>query len=124
MLDLHDNSERSMEHFLCVILGSGSYKYCAGSFLFSLVNPSGAEPTKMPLKGTANQNGIHCSSGYGPTFGGGHDLHIANGANANSNSCSNLGNTYQCPANANSSFLVGQRNFCVNEMEVFVFKAN
>ena len=41
-----------MKHFLCVILGSGSYKYCAESFLFSLVNLSGTEPTKMPLKGT------------------------------------------------------------------------
>ena len=126
MLDLHDdNVEQSMKHFLCVILGSGSYKYCAESFLFSLVNPSGTEPTKIPLKGTNNQNGIYCDSGYGPSFGGNHDLHIANGANANSSSYSNLGYTYQCPANANSSsFLAGQRNFCVNEMEVFVFKAN
>ena len=113
-----------MKHFLCVILGSGSYKYCAESFLFSLVNPSGTELTKMPLKGTSNQNGIYCSSGYGPTFGGGHDLHIANVANTNSNSYSGLGHTYQCPANTNSSFLVGQKNFSVNEMEVFVFKAN
>ena len=124
MLDLHDNSEQSMKHFLCVILGSGSYKYCAESFLFSLVNLSGTEPTKMPLKGTTNLNGIFCNSGYGPAFGGGNDLYIANGANANSNSYSNLGHTYQCPANANASFLVGQKNFCVNEMEVFVFKAN
>ena len=82
-----------MKHFLCVILGSGSYKYCVESFLFSLVNPSGAEPTKMPLKGTANHNRIQRSSGYGPTFGGGHDLYIANGANANSSSYSNLGHT-------------------------------
>ena len=124
MLDLHDNSEQSMKHFLCVILGSGSYKYCAESFLFSLVNLSGTEPTKMPLKGTTNLNEIFCNSGYWPAFGGGNDLYIANGANANSNSYSNLGHTYQCPANANSSFLVGQKKFCVNEMEVFVFKAN
>ena len=66
-----------MKHFLCVILGSGSYKYCAESFLFSLVNPSGTELTKMPLKGTTNLNGIFCNSGYGPTFGGGNDLYIA-----------------------------------------------
>ena len=39
-IDFHDNSEQSMKHFLCVILGSGHYKYCAESFLFSLVNPS------------------------------------------------------------------------------------
>ena len=88
------------------------------------MNASGAKPTKMPLTGTANEYGIFCDSGYGPTFGGNHDLHIANGANANSSSYSNLGNTYRCPANANaSSFLAGKRNFSVNEVEVFVFKA-
>ena len=89
-----------MKHFLCVILGSGSYEYCAESFLFSLVNPSGNEPTKMPLKGTVNQNWIYCNSGYGPSFGAGHDLYIANGGNASSSSYSNLGHTYQCPAKA------------------------
>ena len=100
-----------------------SWKSCAGSFLFSLVNASRATPTKMPLKGNNNNCAIYCHSSYGPTFGGGHDLCIANGANANSNSHSNLGNTYQCPANANSSlFLAGQSNFSVNEVEVFVFK--
>ena len=78
----------------------------------------------MSLKGNCNTNGICCNSGYGPTFGGNHDLHIAAEANANANSYSNIGHTYQCPANGNSSFLVGQRNFCVNEVEVFVFKAN
>ena len=87
------------------------------------MNASGATLAKMPLKGTKKQYGIYCNSGYGPSFGGGHDLHIANGANANSTSYSNLGNTYQCPANANSSsFLAGQSNFIVNEVEVFVFK--
>ena len=109
---------------LCITLGSNNYKHCAESFLFSLGNPSGTEPTKMPLIGNNNQSGILCNSGYGPTFGGGHDLHIARGANANSSSYSKLGNTYQCPTNANSSFLVGRRDFSVNEIEVFVFKAN
>ena len=78
----------------------------------------------MPLKGNSNQYGICCHSGYGPTFGGGYDLYIASGANANSSSYSNLGHTYQCPTNGNSSFFVGQRDFSVNEMEVFVFKDN
>ena len=109
---------------LCITLGSDDYKHCVESFLFSLVNQSGTGPTKMPLKGNNNQSGICCYNRYGPTFGGGHDLYIASGANANSSSYSNLGNTYQCPTNANSSFLVGERDFSVNEIEVFVFKAN
>ena len=108
-----------------LISGISGWTNCVESFLFSLVNASGAKPTKMPLTGTGNEYGIFCDSGYGPTFGGNHDLHIANGANANSSSYSNLGNTYHCPANANaSSFLAGKRNFSVNEVEVFVFKAS
>ena len=118
---------KERETYLFLISGGSGWTNCAESFLFSLVNPSGAKPTKMPLRGTANQNGIFCDSGYGPTFGGGldHDLYIANVANANSHSRSELGNTYQCPASANSSsFLAGQFNFRVSELEVFVFKAN
>lgn len=119
--------QRTKEHetYLFLISGASGWTNCAESFLFSLVNPSGAKPTKMPLTGTSNQNGILCNSAYGPTFGGGHDLFIATGANANFNSKSYLGNTYQCPANAgSSSFLAGQKKFSVSELEVFVFKGN
>ena len=114
-----------MFFFIIIILisGAGGYKQCTESFLFSLVNPSGSEPTKMPLRGTNNNNGIYCNSSYGPTFGGGHDLFIANGANANSNSSSNLGFSYECPPHANASFLVGQTNFTVSELEVFLIQA-
>ena len=108
---------------IILISGVSGYKQCTESFLFSLVNPSGSEQTKMPLMGTNDQNGIYCNSSYGPIFGGGHDLLIASGANANSNSSSNLGNSYECPPHANASFLVGQTNFTVSELEVFLFKA-
>lgn len=108
---------------IILISGVSGYKQCTESFLFSLVNPSGSEPTKMPLRGTNNNNGIYCNSSYGPIFGGGHDLLIANGANANSNSSSNLGSSYECPPHANASFLVGQTNFTVSELEVFLFQA-
>ena len=119
--------QRPKEHetYLFLISGASGWTNCAESFLFSLVNPSGSEPTKMPLKGNNTSSGIFCDSSYGPTFGGGHDLYIANVANANSSSRSKLGNTYQCPASADSSsFLAGQKNFRVSELEVFVFKAN
>ena len=80
----------------------------------------------MTLNSPSNyQFGIYCKSSYGPTFGGGHDLNITSEANANLSSYSNLGHSYHCrQSNGNPSFLVGQRNFSVNEMEVFVFKAN
>lgn len=93
------------------------------SFLFSLVNPSGATQTKLPLKGTANNYGIYCNSSYGPTFGGGHDLKIGNDGNTNTDSYSQLDHTYEYPPHAaNTTFLVGNKNFTVDEVEVFVFQ--
>ena len=66
---------------------------------------------------------MYCSSGSGPTFGAGYnDLYIADRANANSKSCSNLGNSYQGPPEAESeTFLAGQKYFVITELEVFVF---
>ena len=109
---------------MLVISGSTGYTNCTESFIFSLVNPSGAGPTKLPLKGTSNGNGIYCNSGYGPTFGGNHDLYISSEAHANSNSYSNVNHTYQCPpGGAATTFLTGNSNFVANELEVFVCQA-
>ena len=82
---------RKKQSQVLFILGYCSWKRCKESFLFSLLNPSGTGPTLLPLKGTKNQNGIFYKSSYGPTFGAGYDLFIASGANANSESYSNLG---------------------------------
>lgn len=120
---IYFKSRKKQSHVL-FILGSCSWKHGKESFLFSLLNPSGAGPTLLPLKGSKNQNGIFCKSSYGPTFGAGFDLFIANGANANSESYSNLGQSYDGPPDANcETFLAGQRNFVVTELEVFVFQA-
>ena len=37
---------------------------------------------------------IYRSSGYGPVFGGGHDILISDGCNSNSNSCANFPVSY------------------------------
>ena len=39
-------------------------------------------------------NLIQCNTGYGPIFGGGHDLVIANQCNANANSYANFPYAY------------------------------
>jgi len=105
----------------CYSLGSENFKRAPGSFLFSLVNPSGL-PTKIPLRARQKGNAIYCGSGYGPTFGGGHDLHIP--CSPNFNNCSvSLNNTYQCPTGKNAcTFLTGNGSFLVNEMETFGFE--
>jgi len=76
----------------------------------------------MPLMAGREGNAIYCHSSYGPTFGGGHDICIPNAPNSN-NGYVGLGNAYQCPTGQNANtFLTGNRNFVVNEMEVFGFE--
>jgi hypothetical protein len=68
--------------------------------------------------------GIYCHTSYGPTFGGGHDSHIANQSNTNLNSFSNLGHSYTHPdyafrSDEAQSFLAGSLYFQVTEIEVY-----
>ncbi|KAL9954724.1 hypothetical protein ACROYT_G042297 [Oculina patagonica] len=97
----------------------GKWTRCRGAFLFSMVNPHGLGPTKMPLKSQVQQQAIYCHSSYGPTFGGGHDLHISNDASTNTSSRSNLGDTYKCPPGQQRTFFTGVTNFTVTNYEVF-----
>lgn len=102
-------------------LGFGEKK-ASDSFLFSLVNPSGLSPTKIPLIAGQEEKAIYCNKGYGPVFGSGYDLYIA--SSPNSKNCSTTLNvTYQCPSGQDATtFLTGNKNFTVSEMEVFGFE--
>lgn len=45
---------------------------------------------------TANaQYATYNNSGYGPTFGGGHDLYIANASDVTNTSYTNFGHSYE-----------------------------
>ena len=74
----------------------------------------------MRLRAEQEGYSIWCNSSYGPVFGGGntHDILIHNAPNTN-NCTTTLNNTYQCAVG--STFLTGNQNFRVNEMEVFGF---
>jgi hypothetical protein len=99
---------------------TGNYKADPNSFIFSLINK-----LNKPIKIKWSQNyGIYCHTSYGPTFGNGHDLHIANQSNTNTSSSSYLGSSYSYPdfdyeSNEASSFLAGSYNFQVSEIEVY-----
>ncbi|KAL9954740.1 hypothetical protein ACROYT_G042314 [Oculina patagonica] len=75
----------------------GDWTTCRDAFLFSVVNPHGLGPTKMPLKSGQQRYAIYCLSSHGPLLGGGNDLRISDNANANTSSYSVLGHTYECP---------------------------
>ena len=89
---------------------SGNYKADPNAFLFSLEFKE-YYPT---YDGT---NAIYDNSGYGPTFGNGHDLYIANScSNSNSSYC-NFPHSY-CGARQRA-LSGGVYNFKVNEIEVY-----
>ena len=98
------------------------YGYDSEAFLFSLVNGPGWAPVKLNQSGDSRrQYSIYSCSYYGPTFGGGHDINIADNA-AYSNSYLY---TYSLPSGysySSSSFLAGSYYFTPDETETFFYK--
>jgi hypothetical protein len=102
--------------------GYGGWIACASSvsFLFTLHNPSGLPPTKMPLRGENTHHAMQGSTSRGPTFGNGPDLCVNDYANANRNSTHAIGKAYQLPAGVqDSQFLTGDAKFRAAEVEVY-----
>ncbi|KAK2569435.1 BTB/POZ domain-containing protein KCTD21 [Acropora cervicornis] len=104
-------------------LPTADYKRDPNAFLFSLSNPSGLNSTKMSLLPEKMDQAIHCCSNYGPTFGAGPDLRIANNPNSNSACSARLSNCYQLPAGQKANtFFTGAETFNLTELEVFSFE--
>ena len=55
---------------------SSNWKNCSDSFLFRLSGPGGVGPSQHRIQNF--QYGMYCNFNYGPTFGGGHDMHFNN----------------------------------------------
>jgi hypothetical protein len=88
------------------------------SFLFTVKNPRGSEGRKFVMASSANA--IYCNSGYGPTFGGGHDIYVANGCNGNASGYTSLGNSFTNDTGIHcQQVFTGEYNFTVKEIEVF-----
>ena len=106
------------------LLSDNAYVHSTEAFLFSLKNRDN-QPYKMRTVDKYPHNAINHASSYGPTFGGGFDLYIADNCDKNINSYSKLGVTYQTPAGyitgapETHSLLAGSFNFKVDEYEVF-----
>ncbi len=64
---------------------------------------------------------IYMQSSFGPTFGTGHDIYIADKANGNKNSYTNFGTSYKLPSGAKDreTILAGTHRFTPDEVEVF-----
>jgi hypothetical protein len=88
------------------------------SFLFTIKNPRNSEPRKFAF--SIPSNAIYCRSDYGPTFGGNHDIHVANDSNSNNSSYTRLGHSYVNDTGIDrDQVFTGEHNFTVQEIEVF-----
>jgi hypothetical protein len=98
--------------FTTVAFHSTSNAYVAStdkaSFLFSLINPHSIQPTMFPIHNESTT--IYSRKDYGATFGGGHDLHIANNSNTVAGSYSGLGHSYTDNSDKKNNFFNGQRD--------------
>jgi hypothetical protein len=104
-------------NFISWMSGTGYFASNSG-FLFALKDGHHQhDPALFRIMQNSNY-AIHNQSSYGPTFGGGHDMHICNNSNSTMSSYSNLGHTYTGPS-ASQSTLAGERSFLVADYEVF-----
>ena len=85
------------------------------------MDKGGLAPFKSMVKEARSSNAIYSYSSYGPTFGWGHDIYIADNANQNANSYTNFGTSYSLPNGVtnSSTILAGTRYFSPDEVEVF-----
>lgn len=99
---------------------SGGYSYSSNAFIFSLINKEGRPPFKSMVK--SPKHAIYSALGYGPTFGGGYDIHISNNANSNTYSYTYFNNAYyHIPDGVQNwkTILAGSYRFSPDEVEVF-----
>ena len=90
----------------------------SNAFIFSLLDKEGLAPFKSMSSTSA---AIYRLSSYGPTFGGGYDLHISDNANQNTNSYTNFGYSCSLPNGVadRQTILAGTISFSPDEVEVF-----
>jgi hypothetical protein len=90
------------------------------SFIFTLKNAEDTMPQRFALKPDHRQHAICCGPEYGPAFGGGHDFFVCTAANVSLSSHTNFGHSYSNEMGYDGkSFLAGEYNFLVKELEVF-----
>ena len=91
----------------------------SNAFIFSLRNKEGLGPFKSMVRKPSNA--IYRHSGYGPIFGHGWDIFIANNANSNQNSYTYFGHSYSLPSGVHdqSTLLAGTQTFTPDDWEVF-----
>lgn len=89
----------------------GNYVKSTASFLFRLRPVM----TKYTIKSGREAHAIYDNSGYGPTFGAGHDIYVVNNALSSTSSYTNGGNSYNIPSYPNFQLTDGTKQFKVKD---------
>ena len=88
-----------------------------------MVNPHNIPPTKYPVSKIEKGNALLHNASHGPTFGGGHDLHIADNCNIGARSYGYLGIGYtDTTGMGRSTFTGSKKTFVVHDIEVLQCK--
>lgn len=98
-----------------------NHKQAPGSFLFTLTNMYGTQPTKFPLKDENDGCAICHDRDYLPCFGSGHDIIIPSKCNENNSSSCLPGVYNDLTGKGNSIFSssTSTSSFKIQEIEVF-----
>lgn len=96
-----------------------AYGNDATAFLFTLTNPHNTPPTKYFIKSTRVGNAIYGHENFGPTFGAGHDIYLANNSNLNSSSYIRFPHSYTDTTGQYEKTFTGDNNFTASDIEVF-----
>ncbi|GES85076.1 BTB/POZ domain-containing protein [Rhizophagus clarus] len=88
---------------------SNSSKSTYDSFIFSFTNRNNLQTAKVGQPSISHVHAIYCHQNYGPTFGGGHDLHISYNNNG----------SYSNPHSYTNSVIPNQYNINIADFEVF-----
>ncbi|XP_046852220.1 uncharacterized protein LOC124445538 [Xenia sp. Carnegie-2017] len=105
--------------------GNSRYMRAANSFIFSFKNKDGLAPFKSNTSN--NAYAMYTNRYYGPIFGYGFDIYIANNAGSSSSSYTNFGYGYKLPSGYSAgnsktrNLLPGSYRFTPNELEVYYF---
>jgi hypothetical protein len=97
----------------------GSYKNDTIAFIFTLTNPHNIPPTKYLIQTDKTGYAVYHNSSYAPTFGGGHDICLANASNANNSSYANFPHSYTDTTGKGNATFTGAYNFTTSDIEVY-----
>ena len=95
---------------------NNSYVADENSFLFSLVN---SQLTPIKLRCVMPECALYSHEKYGPTFGRGYDIHVADNSNSNCNSFSTLISFTNPKHEGSSTLLGGTEYFMISDFEIF-----